>query len=67
MTLTDLSVSSLQANKSKKFNASIIVPAGIEGGEYRLVAKVDSSNDVIEWIEVNNTAISECFEIVDEL
>lgn len=64
MTLDDLSVSSLQASKSRKFNADIIVPAGIEGGEYRLAAKVDSSNDVIEFTEINNTAITECFEIM---
>ena len=64
MTLDDLSVSSLQAGKSMKFNADIIVPADIVGGEYRLAAKVDSSNDVIEFTEINNTAISDCFEIM---
>lgn len=66
MTLTNLSVSNLRPGKSRKFNARIIVPADIIGGEYRLRAKVDSSNHVIEWIEVNNTAISECFEVVGE-
>jgi hypothetical protein len=64
MTLDELSVSNLQAGKSRKFNAHIIVPVDIEGGEYRLAAKVDSSNDVIEFIEINNTAISDCFEIL---
>ena len=51
---------------SKKFNVRLILPIVPEGGEYRLVAKIDSSGYVVELDETNNEALSECFEIVVE-
>jgi hypothetical protein len=65
MTLANLSVSNLRPGRSKEFNARVSVPADIEGGEYRLVAKVDSSNSLDESNEANNAAVTdECFEIM---
>jgi len=67
MTLTNRSVSNLRPGRSKKFNARVTLPADLEGGEYRLVAKVDSLNSVVELNEDNNTAVTtECFEIMGE-
>jgi hypothetical protein len=65
MTLTDKSVSRLRTGRSKKFGAKATLPAGLDAGEYRLVAKVDSSSDVDESDESNNSAVSVCFEIVE--
>lgn len=66
-TLIDLSIGKLRPGKSKRFNDRVFLPGVLEGGEYRLVAKVDSSNSVEESNEVNNAAVTtECFEIVGE-
>lgn len=65
MLLSDQSISGLRAGASKKFGIRTRLPTDLEGGEYRLAAVVDSSNDVEEWIESNNTALSECLEVVE--
>jgi subtilase family serine protease len=41
------------------------LPEVPEGGEYQLVARIDSSEDVAELDETNNEALSECFEIIE--
>jgi len=35
----------------------------IDAGEYKFIAKIDSSEDVAELDETNNEALSECFVI----
>ncbi len=65
-TLGNISVSKLKPGKSKKINVRLSLPVDSDGSEYRLVAKIDSSEDVLELVETNNEALSECFEIVVE-
>jgi beta-lactam-binding protein with PASTA domain len=65
ITLTDKRVSRLRVGRSKKYGARAVLPAGLDAGEYCLVAKIDCSDDVDESNEDNNTAVSSCFEIVD--
>ena len=68
MKLEDQRVGGLRfGGGSKKFNARLVLPADIsETGQYCLFTKIDSSNEVVEMFELNNTALSDCFEIVLE-
>jgi hypothetical protein len=66
MTLRDQSVGNLGPNSSKTFRATFKLPAILDVGEYKLVAKVDSSEAVEELVEDNNEALSACFEFLGE-
>jgi hypothetical protein len=65
-TMYDKSVSNLASGRSKKYNVSLNLPEVPEGGEYQLVARIDSSDDMVELNETNNEALSECFAVIVE-
>ncbi len=63
LTLEDQSISKLAPGSSKTFRTPFNLPAVLGAGEYLLVAKIDSSEVVVELNENNNEALSEHFVI----
>lgn len=61
--LGDLSVSSLGPGRFKTFNVPVQLPLGMPAGQYVLGARVDTSHQVVETDEDNNTALT--FSAVD--
>lgn len=53
---TDQKVGSLKVGKAKKFNIAVELPSNLPIGDYRIVAIVDSGNDLQETDETNNVA-----------
>ena len=58
------SLSALQPDAAKRLSLKLKVPAGLESGEYTLVAVVDAGDAVAERDEANNEAASPGFELV---
>lgn len=57
--LTEQKVSGLGVDKSRKINASVTLPAGLASDEYKIVAIIDSDNDLAESSELDNEAVSD--------
>jgi hypothetical protein len=57
-TLSGQSVSSLKPNALTTFTTSVTLPPGMASGAYNLVATVDSSHQLADSNETNNTVIS---------
>jgi hypothetical protein len=51
-------VQNLQPGRTTTHNARLQLPAGMATGNYRLVAQVDASDDVVESDESNNEAVT---------
>ena len=52
-----LSVNNLKPGKSKKLNATVIIPADLPPGDYEILTIIDSQNDVEEDNENNNIIV----------
>jgi len=52
-----LSVNNLKPGKSKKLNATVIIPADLPSGDYEILTIIDSQNDVEEANENNNIIV----------
>jgi uncharacterized membrane protein len=57
-TIADAKIGGVEAGKPKTVKADIEIPASLANGNYRLVAIVDSSDEVIETNEANNSVAS---------
>jgi hypothetical protein len=64
-TFVDQQIGNLRPGNSKTLRFTFNMPPSgvIDAGEYKFVAKIDSSEDVAELNETNNEALSECFII----
>ena len=56
-TFNNVSISSLKPDKVKKLNFNITLPGDLDG-DYQLVARVDSSSQLVESNESNNEAVA---------
>jgi len=56
LTLNNQSIAGLKVGATKKLTANVLIPAGTASNDYVIVAKIDTSNDVTETNEGNNSA-----------
>ncbi len=64
MTIHDAAISNLKPGKSKKISTSVTITDAIASGDYFLVAKIDSANEVPgEQNQANSEAISHMISI----
>jgi len=58
-TLTGQLIGGLSAGETKTIAAAVLLPAGLEAGQYVLAVQVDSSGQIEESDETNNVAATE--------
>ena len=66
VTVTTISktINRLAIGRSRKIIVRLNIPVNIEDGSYKFIAKIDSTDMVNELVEDNNSAESNCFQVI---